>query len=311
MQTRNFLVIALAAASQTAYGKAHIETISGPIEQHDNSQFAKQWTLQSDDYKNTLDSIRLSFDGKALIHRVNYLPEGVLGFVNVTGHSFAAVDAVSISHEDAYYDVADRFDDFDSEDVSDSDFDFDSDDNFVGRYLDISVPSDRSSGRVRIVITLAPYRSVRRIKTERKANVVIENNVLINSGAKATLAIKSVDYSSVLVESPRAYVTLQVLSLKASNSASITYKAGYLVNVGLLKVSSIQHAAIAFVCDSIKVQRMQLKALVGGRMCFSAHQIKARKHDVDGKKMISMSNANKKYGTKGDDSCRANDYRFL
>ncbi|OWY95296.1 hypothetical protein PHMEG_00034735, partial [Phytophthora megakarya] len=69
-----------------------IQTLTTPSE---HAKYAKQWTLEQNTNSDALDAISLNVAGTVFVNRVDGLPAGVLGYVNVTGNSQTVVDAIT------------------------------------------------------------------------------------------------------------------------------------------------------------------------------------------------------------------------
>ncbi|KAF1795901.1 hypothetical protein GQ600_11991 [Phytophthora cactorum] len=207
-----------------------------------------------------------SIDSLDLSLAGNALPAGVIGYVNVSGDSRTVVNAVTVS-----------------KDVLDIDND-----------LDDLFDNDNDGGELNAVTDL---------KSQRSAQVVVEDGVLVKNGKRAELQIDATGSSAVYVSSPKTDVSVRQLSLETTGTASIEY------NVNSLNVRSELHmdvqgsSSITVLSSTVKTAQLELETERSGTICISAAEVRATLPKIQGKNQISMPNAGETYGTTGTDVC--------
>ncbi|KAG2774100.1 hypothetical protein PC129_g15659 [Phytophthora cactorum] len=291
MKLSSFHALLVAAASLVAHTTADFKVTPEPIVKAATSKhvnYVKQWTLSAGSNTNSIDSLDLSLAGNAYVSYVKGLPAGVIGYVNVSGDSRTVVNAVTVSK-----DVLDIDNDLD--DLFDNDND--------GGELNVWLSNKAASGYLLTEIFLASPEAVTDLKSQRSAQVVVEDGVLVKNGKRAELQIDATGSSAVYVSSPKTDVSVRQLSLETTGTASIEY------NVNSLNVRSELHmdvqgsSSITVLSSTVKTAQLELETERSGTICISAAEVRATLPKIQGKNQISMPNAGETYGTTGTDVC--------
>ncbi|KAL3670682.1 hypothetical protein V7S43_003870 [Phytophthora oleae] len=295
MKLSSFHALLVAAASLTAHATADFKVSPQPIVKAATSKhvnFVKQWTLKAGANTNSIDSIDLSLAGNAYVSYVSGLPTGVIGYVNVSGDSRAVVNAVTVS-KDVNNDV-----DIDN-DLDDL---FDNDKNDGGE-LNVWLGNKAASGYLLTEIFLAAPDAVKDVKSQRSAQVVIEDGVLVTSGKRTELQIDATGSSAVYVSAPDTTVSVGQLSLETTGTASIEYNVESVSVRSELQVDAQGTSSITVLASTIQTKKLNLDA-TSGSICIAAETVESKWRGIEGKKKISMPNSAEKHGTTGTFACK-------
>ncbi|KAG7376719.1 hypothetical protein PHYPSEUDO_012852 [Phytophthora pseudosyringae] len=299
MKLSSFHALLVAAASLAAHAAADFKVTPEPIVKAATSRhvkYVKQWTLSAGAKTNSIDSIDLSLAGNAYVSYVSDLPTGVLGYVNVSGDSRTVVNAVTVSK--------DVDSDLDSESDSDSDFDdlLENDTNNGGE-LNVWLGDKAASGYLLTEIFLAEPEAVMDVKSQRSAQVVIEDGVLVNTGKRAELQIDATGSTAVYVSAPDADASVGQLSLETTGTASIEYNVNSLSVRSDLQMDAQGSSSITVLSSTLKTSQLDLSAVRKASICISAQEVKTVRRAIEGKNKISLPNSTKKHGTTGASTC--------
>ncbi|KAJ8579194.1 hypothetical protein ON010_g14 [Phytophthora cinnamomi] len=271
MKVSCFHTILLAAAALCSQAAADFKVTPGSTVKASTSKhvnFVKQWTLTATPTTTTIDSIDLSLAGNAYVSYVSGLPSGVIGYVNVSGDSRAVVNAVT------------------------------------GGELNVLLGNKATTGYLLTEIFLASPNAVSDVSSQRSAQVVIEDNVLVKGGKRTELQIDASGSSAVYVSTPKTAVSVRQLSLETSGSAKIEYSVGSINVRSELQVDAQGSSSITVLSSTVKTNQLEMDALQSGKICIDANVVRATWRDIQGKNKISMPNAVKKHGTTGTFACK-------
>ncbi|EGZ08688.1 hypothetical protein PHYSODRAFT_524975 [Phytophthora sojae] len=268
----NIQALLLVAASMTARASAEFTVTSGTTEAatstSENAAFVKQWTLNAANSADTIDSIDLDLAGRVYVSYVSGLPSGVLGYVNVTGDSQTVVDAVTVSNDD------DNDNDNDDNDTNDTDGE-----------LNVRIGSSTTaattlSGYLLTEIFLASTGVVTDVKSQRSAQVVVEDGVLVSSSTTAELQVEASGSSAVYVSAANTDVSVRQLQLEAAGTSKIEFHV-----------------------KSVSVTELELETQGTGTICTSAETVTATNYQGTDASRISMPNTSSKYDSTGSFAC--------
>ncbi|KAG1712836.1 hypothetical protein DVH05_000573 [Phytophthora capsici] len=294
MKLSSFHALLVAAASLTAHASADFKVSPKPIVKASTSKnvnFVKQWTLKADANTKSIDSIDLSLAGNAYVSYVSGLPTGVIGYVNVSGDSRTIVEAVTVSKDvDNDLDIDNDLDDL-----------FDDDKNDGGE-LNVLLSNRAASGYLLTEIFLAAPDAVKDVKSQRSAQVVIEDGVLVTSGRKTELQIDATGSSAVYVSAPDTAVSVGQLSLETTGTATIEYNVESISARSELQMDAQGSSSITVLASTISTNTLDLDA-TSGSICIAAKTVQSKFRDIEGKNKISMPNSAKKHGTTGTFAC--------
>ncbi|EGZ15521.1 hypothetical protein PHYSODRAFT_505479 [Phytophthora sojae] len=266
----NIQALLLVAASMTARASAEFTVTSAVTEAatstSENAAFVKQWTLSAVNSADTIDSIDLDLAGRVYVSYVSGLPSGVLGYVNVSGDSQTVVDAVTVTNDDT--------NDNDADDTNDTDGE-----------LNIRIGNSTStattlSGYLLTEIFLASTGVVTDVKSQRSAQVVVEDGVLASNSTTAELQVETSGSSAVYVSAASTDVSARQLHLEATGTSKLQ-----------------------FIVDSVSVTELELETQGTGTICISAQQVTATTYEGKGASRISMPNASNKHDSTGSLTC--------
>ncbi|POM65136.1 Hypothetical protein PHPALM_19201, partial [Phytophthora palmivora] len=265
----NLQALLLVAASMTAHGTAKFTITSGTTEATSTTEhvsFVKQWTLNSAATTDTIDSIDLDLAGRVYVSYKSGLPSGVLGYVNVSGDSQTVVDAITVVNDDA--------NDTDNGDANDTDGE-----------LNVRIGNSTSttlSGYLLTEIILASSGVVTDVKSQRSAQVVIEDGVLVSSSTTAELQVEANGSSAVYVTAASTAVSVHQLHLDAAGSASLQF---HVESVSATEAAQIEAQGTA----AISV--------------LAAKTVTVTNYEGQDASRISMPNASSKYTSTGTSTC--------
>ncbi|EEY58896.1 putative GPI-anchored serine-threonine rich hypothetical protein [Phytophthora infestans T30-4] len=265
----NLQALLLVAASLTARATAEFTVTSGTTEATTSStehvSFVKQWTLNSAATGDNIDSIDLDLAGRVYVSYVSGLPSGVLGYVNVSGDSQTVVDAVTVSNDDT-----NDNDDNDNDDANDRDGE-----------LNVRIGNSTSttlSGYLLTEIFLASSGIVTDVKSQRSAQVVVEDGVLVSSSTTAELQVEASGSSAVYVSAASTAVSVRQLQLDAAGTASLQF--------------NVESTAT-----------LELETQNTGTICINSQTVTAANYEGRDASRISMPNASSKYTSTGTAAC--------
>ncbi|ETK81807.1 hypothetical protein L915_12717 [Phytophthora nicotianae] len=292
MKLSSFSALLVAGASLAAHANADFKitpdrTVKAATSKHVN--YVKQWTLSAGTNTDFIDSIDLSLAGNAFVSYVDGLPADVIGYVNVSGDSRAVVNAVTVS-KDVLNDIENDMNDL---------LDIDSD----GGELNVWLGPTATSGYLFTEIFLASPNAVTELKSQRSAQVVVENGVLAVKGKRTELQIDATGSSAVYVSDPKTDVSVKELSLETTGKASIDYNVKSVAARTELKMESKSTSSITVLSSTVQTSTLELKADISSSICISAKEVTAKTPTLKGKDQISMPNAAKTYGAAGTEAC--------
>ncbi|KAE8971416.1 hypothetical protein PR003_g28088 [Phytophthora rubi] len=289
----NIHALLLVAASMTARATAKFTVTSGTTEATtsttENVAFVKQWTLNSASTADTIDSIDLDLAGRVYVSYVSGLPSGVLGYVNVSGDSQAVVDAVTVINDDA--------NDTDDNDTNDNDGE-----------LNVRIGNSTStattlSGYLLTEIFLASSGVVTDVKSQRSAQVVVEDGVLVSSSTTAELQVEASGSSAVYVSAASTAVSVRQLQLDAAGTAKLQFNVKSVSVTDEAKFEAQGSAAVSMLASSLEASQLELETQSTGTICISALQVTATNYQGQDASRISMPNASSKYDSTGSLAC--------
>ncbi|KAL3670683.1 hypothetical protein V7S43_003871 [Phytophthora oleae] len=289
----NIQALLLVAASMTARATAEFTVTSGTTEATTSStehvSFVKQWTLNPATTGDTIDSIDLDLAGRVYMSYVSNLPSGVLGYVNVSGDSQTVVDAVIVSNDDT------NDNDNDNDDTNDTDGE-----------LNVRLGNSTSttlSGYLLTEIFLASSGVVTDVKSQRSAQVVVEDGVLVTSSTTAELQVEASGSSAVYVSAASTAVSVRQLQLDAAGTSSVQFNVGSVSTTEEVQIDAQGSAAISLLASSVEAATMELEAQNTGTICISAQTVTATNYEGQDASRISMPNASSKYTSTGSFAC--------
>ncbi|KAG1712839.1 hypothetical protein DVH05_000574 [Phytophthora capsici] len=289
----NIQALLLVAASMTARATAEFTVTSGTTEATTSStehvSFVKQWTLNSAVTGDTIDSIDLELAGRVYVSYVNNLPTGVLGYVNVSGDSQTVVDAVTVSNDDS------NDNDNDNDDANDTDGE-----------LNVRLGNSTAttlSGYLLTEIFLGSNGAVTDVKSQRSAQVVVEDGVLVTSSTTAELQVEAGGSSAVYVSAASAAVSVRQLQLDAAGTSTVQFNVGSVSTTEEVQIDTQGSAAISLLASSVEAATMELEAQNTGTICIGAQTVTATNYEGQDASRISMPNASSKYTSTGSFAC--------
>ncbi|KAG1712835.1 hypothetical protein DVH05_000570 [Phytophthora capsici] len=287
----NIQALLLVAASMTARATAEFTVTSGTTEATTSStehvSFVKQWTLNSAVTGDTIDSIDLELAGRVYVSYVSNLPTGVLGYVNVSGDSQTVVDAVTVSNDDS--------NDNDNDDANDTDGE-----------LNVRLGNNTAttlSGYLLTEIFLGSNGAVTDVKSQRSAQVVVEDGVLVTSSTTAELQVEAGGSSAVYVSAASAAVSVRQLQLDAAGTSTVQFNVGSVSTTEEVQIDTQGSAAISLLASSVEAATMELEAQNTGTICIGAQTVTATNYEGQDASRISMPNASSKYTSTGSFAC--------
>ncbi|KAG2780323.1 hypothetical protein PC116_g31389, partial [Phytophthora cactorum] len=290
----NLQALLLVAASMTARATAEFTVTSGTTEATTSStehvSFVKQWTLNSATTSDTIGSIDLDLAGRVYVSYVSGLPSGVLGYVNVSGDSQTVVDAVTVSNDDT-----NDTDDNDNHDANDTDGE-----------LNVRIGNSTSttlSGYLLTEIFLASSGIVTDVKSQRSAQVVVEDGVLVSSSTTAELQVEASGSSAVYVSAASTAVSVRQLQLDAAGTASLQFNVESVTATEEAQFDAQGSAAISLLASSVEAATLELEAQNTGTICINAQTVTATNYEGQDASRISMPNASSKYTSTGSFTC--------
>ncbi|KAL4163063.1 hypothetical protein KRP22_015175 [Phytophthora ramorum] len=276
----------------TACATAEFTVTSGTAEATTSTtehvSFVKQWTLNAATTTDTIDSIDLDLAGRVYVSYVSGLPSGVLGYVNVSGDSQAVVNAVAVSNDDAN-------DTDDNDDANDNDGE-----------LNVRIGNSTSttlSGYLLTEIFLASSGVVTDVTSQRSAQVVVEDGVLVSSSTTAELQVEASGSSAVYVSAASTAVSVRQLQLDAEGSASLQFNVKSVAVTDEAQLDAQGSATISLLGSSLEAAQLQLDAQNTATICISAQQVTATNYEGQDASRISMPNAASKYDSTGSFAC--------
>ncbi|OWZ07619.1 hypothetical protein PHMEG_00019968 [Phytophthora megakarya] len=295
MNVNSCLALLVAAASLTAQASADFKISSSRATKTataKNAKYVKQWTLKAGAKTNVIDSIDLSLAGNAYVSYMKDLPGDVLGYVNVSGDSREVVDAVTVSK------------DVSNELTNDLGNMLDIDTN--GGELNVVLANRAASGYLLTEIFLGDPETVQELKSQRSAQVVVEEGVLVTDSDRAKVEIDATGSSAVFVSDEDAAVSVKLLSFETTGKGSIEYSVGSIA-ASKVEMNAEGSSSIAVLSSTVKTTKLDLEVNPesSGEICFSATKVKATTREIEGESSISMPNAVKKHGTTGTEECKA------
>ncbi|ETK81806.1 hypothetical protein L915_12716, partial [Phytophthora nicotianae] len=290
----NLQALLLVAASMAAHSTAEFTVTSGTTEATTSStehvSFVKQWTLNSATNGDNIDSIDLDLAGRVYVSYVSGLPSGVLGYVNVSGDSQTVVDAVTVSNDDT-----NDNDDNDNDDTNDTDGE-----------LNVRIGNSTSttlSGYLLTEIFLASSGIVTDVKSQRSAQVVVEDGVLVSSSTTAELQVEASGSSAVYVSAATTAVSVRQLQLDAAGTASLQFNVESVAASEEVQIDAQGSAGVALLASSVEAATLELEAQNTGTICISAQTVTATNYEGRDASRISMPNASSKYTSTGTATC--------
>ncbi|KAJ8579193.1 hypothetical protein ON010_g15 [Phytophthora cinnamomi] len=292
----NIQALLLVAASMTARASAEFTVTSGTTEATtsttENVAFVKQWTLNAANSADTIDSIDLDLAGRVYVSYVSGLPSGVLGYVNVSGDSQTVVDAVTVSNDDD-----NDANDNDANDAGDNDGE-----------LNVRIGNSTStattlSGYLLTEIFLASSGIVTDLKSQRSAQVVVEDGVLVSSSTTAELQVEASGSSAVYVSAASTAVSVRQLQLDAAGTAKLQFNVKSVAATEEAQFEAQGSAAISVLASSLEAAQLDLETQNTGTICISAQQVTATNYQGQDASRISMPNASSKYDSTGSFAC--------
>ncbi|POM68409.1 Hypothetical protein PHPALM_15433 [Phytophthora palmivora] len=287
----NLQAVLLAAASMTASATAEFTVTAGTTEATTSTtehvSFVKQWTLNSAATTDTIDSIDLDLAGRVYVSYRSGLPSGVLGYVNVSGDSQTVVDAVTVTNDDA--------NDTDNDDANDTDGE-----------LNVRIGNSTSttlSGYLLTEIILASSGVVTDVKSQRSAQVVVEDGVLVSSSTTAELQVEASGSSAVYVSAANTDVSVRQLQLDAAGTASLQFNVKSVSVTEEAQFEAQGSSAISVLTSSVEAPTLELDAQNTGTICTSAQTVTATNYEGQDASRISMPNASSKYTSTGTATC--------
>ncbi|KAH7459532.1 uncharacterized protein KRP23_15092 [Phytophthora ramorum] len=276
-------------ASVTAEFTVTSGTAEATTSTTEHVSFVKQWTLNAATTTDTIDSIDLDLAGRVYVSYVSGLPSGVLGYVNVSGDSQAVVDAVAASNHDA----------------------IGTNDNYYANHNDRDLyvrignsTSTALSGYLLTEIFLASSGVVTDVTSQRSAQVVVEDGVLVSSSTTAELQVEASGSSAVYVSAASTAVSVRQLQLDAEGSASLQFSVKSVAVTDEAQLDAQGSATISLLGSSLEAAQLQLDAQNTATICISAQQVTATNYDgEDSTSRISMPNAASKYDSTGSFAC--------
>ncbi|KAG2961892.1 hypothetical protein PC121_g24780, partial [Phytophthora cactorum] len=290
----NLQALLLVAASMTARATAEFTVTSGTTEATTSStehvSFVKQWTLNSATTSDTIGSIDLDLAGRVYVSYISGLPSGVLGYVNVSGDSQTVVDAVTVSNDDT-----NDTDDNDNHDANDTDGE-----------LNVRIGNSTSttlSGYLLTEIFLASSGIVTDVKSQRSAQVVVEDGVLVSSSTTAELQVEASGSSAVYVSAASTAVSVRQLQLDVAGTASLQFNVESVTATEEAQFDAQGSAAISLLASSVEAATLKLEAQNTGTICINAQTVTATNYEGQDASRISMPNASSKYTSTGSFTC--------
>ncbi|KAI9909472.1 hypothetical protein PsorP6_015302 [Peronosclerospora sorghi] len=247
-----------------------------------HEKFVKQWRLLAGNSSDSIDALQLRLAGNAYVSYVSGLPTNVIGYVNVTGNSRSVVNGVTVCE-------ADR----------------DEDNDRIQTGLSVWLKPKTTSGYLLTEIFLATPHRVAELKSERSAQVVVEDRVLLKKRKRSEVKIKALHTSTVYVSPPDTAVSLRKLSVSTTDDACVEYNAKSVHLSEKLELEAQKLSSIKFLSTSVSTPQLHLNASASySTICISAEAVDAPFHDVAGKKHISLPNSATKHGTSGKFLCK-------
>ncbi|KUF83990.1 hypothetical protein AM587_10001705 [Phytophthora nicotianae] len=267
----NLQALLLVAASMAAHSTAEFTVTSGTTEATTSStehvSFVKQWTLNSATNGDNIDSIDLDLAGRVYVSYVSGLPSGVLGYVNVSGDSQTVVDAVTLNVR-------------------------------IGNSTSTTL-----SGYLLTEIFLASSGIVTDVKSQRSAQVVVEDGVLVSSSTTAELQVEASGSSAVYVSAASTAVSVRQLQLDAAGTASLQFNVESVAASEEVQIDAQGSAGVALLASSVEAATLELEAQNTGTICISAQTVTATNYEGRDASRISMPNASSKYTSTGTATC--------
>ncbi|KAG7398484.1 hypothetical protein PHYBOEH_010941 [Phytophthora boehmeriae] len=298
MKTSSIFAFLLVAVSMTASATADFSATPGKtktvaVPEH-NGNFAKKWTLKAGANTDAIDSLDLALAGRAYVSYKDTLPEGVIGYVKVTGSSKDLVNAVTVGSDS----IGD--DDDDNDDLLDVDLDLDN--VFDQGELYVRLGNLNANGHLLTEIVLAPG-AVQDIKSSHSAQVVIEDGVLATNIKNAELQIEAADSSAVFVSAAETAVNARELALKATGTSRIEYQADTVAIRSETQVEAEGSAVISVLSSTLTTNKLELEAQGTATICVDAAKVSAKRPVFLGRNKISIPNADDKYRSTGTFEC--------
>jgi hypothetical protein len=247
----------------------------------DHVSYVKQWTLTAtatNEGDDKIDSLNLDISGRVFVSYESDMPSGVLGYVNVSGDSKEIVDMVKVVTND-------------------------DDDEQLHVRIDNSSASSGASGYLLTEIFLAASNGVTDVKSQRTAEVVLENDVLVTRDSDEELQLEASDSSAVFVAATGTSLSLKQLKLELSDSSSLQFAVGSVSISEDAKLEAHDSSAITVLSSSFEADKLELDAEDSGTICIAAGDVSASSYDGEEASKISMPNASNKYDSTGGFAC--------
>ncbi|RLN53201.1 hypothetical protein BBJ28_00025427 [Nothophytophthora sp. Chile5] len=278
------VVVSLAVANQV-YAVADFSVTSEATRTLDSAiahvNYVKQWTLtatDANDGDDKIDSLNLDLSGRVFVSYVSGIASGVLGYVNVTGDSQEVVEVVSVRTND-------------------------DDDEQLHVRIDNTSSNSSVNGYLLTEIFLSASSSVTDVKSQRSAEVVIQDGVLVASGTDEELQLELSRSSSVYVSSDGTAVSLGQLKLEVSDTASLQFNVDSVTVSGDAKLEAHDSASITVLASSFKAEKLELDAEDSGTICIAAADVTTSSYDGEDASKISMPDSSNKYDSTGNFAC--------
>ncbi|TDH66425.1 hypothetical protein CCR75_004793 [Bremia lactucae] len=287
----NLAATLLFAACTAATVNARFTVTSGTTETNTNSSmnsadYVRQWTINSAASGDAVNSIDLNLAGRVYVTHMSNMPTGVLGYVRVSGDSEEVVNAVEVSNDDA------------------ADQDNDSNDNDGELSVMISTAASSSlSGYLLTEVLLASSGIVSDIKSQRSADVVVLESVLLTDNTNAELQVEASGSSAVYVSAGTAEVSVRQLQLSAKNTARLQFNVQSVTATEDVTADVEDSATLSLLSSSVMATTLEFQAQGTGTVCLSASTVTGTPNDFEGSGQISLPNAEDKHSTTGTGSC--------
>ncbi|OWZ16186.1 hypothetical protein PHMEG_00010059 [Phytophthora megakarya] len=275
------LLLAVVTSCTNGYFSAKLGSIQTLITPSEHANYAKQWTLEQNTNSDALDAISLNVAGTVFLNRVDGLPAGVLGYVNVTGNSKTVVDVITVRNDNVKLG------------------------NHKHGLLNITTATAPNQGYLLTEVFLSADGFISVVETKRSAQVIIEKGALGTNIKNSDLVVKASGTSVVYVSDASSALYLADLVVEASGSANVYHHVTRVTVTKDVTLESRNSVGISVLATLFEVAGDAVPETQGsGTISTTAKQVAfAGDYVGEPNSGISMSNASDKHGATGTLEC--------
>ncbi|KAF4316873.1 hypothetical protein JM18_007560 [Phytophthora kernoviae] len=155
----------------------------------------------------------------------------------------------------------------------------------------------------RVYIILSASGAVTDVKSQRSAQVVIEDGVLVSSSTTAELQVEASGSSAVYVSAASTAVSVRQLNLDATSTATLQFNVASVSVSEEAQLEAQGSASLSVLGSSFEANQLEVDAQNTGKICLAAQQVTAANYEGQTASQISMPNASSKYTSTGSFAC--------